>query len=123
MKIQESAENYLETILVLKRRLGAVRSIDVANELGFKKPSISVAMKKLRENGYITVDEDGHIELTPEGGERAEQVYERHCVLVDFLTRIGVSPATAQEDACRIEHVLSAQTFACIRAHLAQMPQ
>lgn len=117
MKIQESAENYLETILVLYRRTGAVRSIDIVNELEFSKPSVSVAMKNLRENGYITVDAGGFITLLPAGLEIAERIYERHTLLTDWLTALGVSPETAAEDACRMEHVISSESFEAIKRH------
>ncbi len=117
MKIQESAENYLETILILQQRTGAVRSIDIANELDFSKPSVSIAMKNLREHGYISVDAGGFITLLPAGREIAERIYERHMLLTDWLTALGVSPETAAEDACRIEHVISAESFAAIKKH------
>ncbi len=117
MKIQESGENYLETILVLSRRNGSVRSIDIANALGFSKPSISFAMKHFRENGYITVDNSGYIELTRKGQEIAETVYERHALLSKCLIALGVSEKTARQDACRIEHVLSQETFNVIKSH------
>ena len=116
MKIQESAENYLETILILRDRKGFVRSIDIAAELEFSKPSVSVAMKNLRENGYIEVDELGHITLTPAGEEIAQRIYERHTFLSSWLAALGVDPKVAAEDACRIEHVISAESFAAIRA-------
>ena len=103
MKIQESAENYLETILILKERKGFVRSIDIAAELEFSKPSVSVAMKNLRENGYIEVDDLGHITLTAAGAEIAERIYERHTFLSSWLTALGVDPKVAVEDACRID--------------------
>lgn len=115
MKIQESAENYLETILVLHKRAGAVRSIDIANELNFSKPSISRAMKLLRENAYITMDRDGYISLTQAGALIAESMYERHTALAGHLMRLGVSEDTAIQDACRIEHVISQETFERIR--------
>ena len=117
MKIHESAENYIETIYVLKRRLGEVRSIDIANELGFSKPSVSIAMKNLRENGYAEVDAAGYIDLTPAGLEIAERMYERHTILTDFLVGLGVDPEIAAEDACRIEHVISAESFDAIKAN------
>ena len=117
MKIQESAENYLETILILHQRTGAVRSIDIANELQFSKPSVSIAMRNLRENGYIQVDEAGFITLLPQGQEIAERIYERHTLLTDWLTALGVTPKTAAEDACRIEHVISAESFEAIKEH------
>ena len=120
MKIQESAENYLETILILRERKGFVRSIDIAGELEFSKPSVSVAMKNLRENGYIQVDELGHITLTDSGEEIAQRIYERHTFLSTWLTALGVDPKVAAEDACRIEHVISAESFSAIRAHVEE---
>lgn len=117
MKIQESAENYLETILVLKQKSSAVRSIDIVNELGFKKPSVSVAMKNLRENGCILMDSDGYITLTEKGSAIAEKVYERHRLLTDCLVALGVDRETASEDACRIEHVISEESFEKIKEH------
>ena len=120
MKIQESAENYLETILILSKRKGAVRSIDIANELGFTKPSVSVAMKNLRENGYAKTDEDGTITLTDKGRKIAETIYERHTFLSDWLAALGVEASTAAEDACRIEHVISAESFEAIKRHVQQ---
>ncbi len=115
MQIKESAENYLEMILILKERIGHVRSIDIANELGFTKPSVSVAMKKLRENGYIHVDESGYITLEKEGYDIASQIYDRHQTLTDLLISIGVSKETATEDACKIEHVISNESYRCIK--------
>ena len=115
MQIQESAENYLETILILKNRKGIVRSIDIVNELDFSKPSVSVAMKNLRENGYIEVDDNGYISLLPEGRKIAETMYERHTAISGWLKEIGVSPETAVEDACRIEHVISAESFEAVK--------
>ncbi len=120
MKIQESAENYLESILILGQRNGTVRSIDVANELGFSKPSVSIAMKNLRENGYITVDDSGLISLTDKGRDIAETIYERHTLLSDWLIRLGVDEKTAVQDACRMEHVISAESFAAIKRHATQ---
>ncbi len=120
MKIQESAENYLETIYVLRRRIGDVRSIDIANELEFSKPSVSVAMKNLRANNYIEVDAGGYITLTPSGQEIAEKVYERHTLFTDWLISLGVDKTVAEEDACRIEHVISAETFDAIKKHTSQ---
>lgn len=117
MKIHESAENYLETILMLKKDKGSVRSIDIAHELGFSKPSVSVAMKNLRENGYITVENGGEINLTDAGLEIANKMYERHTLLTGWLTALGVSPETAAEDACKIEHVISVESFEAIKAH------
>ena len=118
MKIQESAENYLETILMLGQSGQPVRSIDIVNELGYSKPSVSVAMKKLRENGYINMDNDGHITLTASGAEIAERMYERHTLLSSFLIRLGVDEKTAVEDACRIEHVISPETFQKLKDHV-----
>lgn len=118
MKIQESAENYLETILILSERSTYVRSIDIANELNFTKPSVSVAMKKLRENGYINMDNDGYITLSETGLEIAERMYERHTLLSSFLIRLGVDEKTAVEDACRIEHVISPETFQKLKDHV-----
>ena len=118
MDIHESAENYLETVLVLTNRLGAVRSIDIVNELAFSKPSVSIAMKKLRESGYVHMDATGYITLTPSGLEIAEKMYERHTLLSGCLIALGVNPQTAMEDACRIEHVISQETFERIRAHI-----
>ena len=112
MKIQESAENYLETILILKNKNGAVRSIDIANELGFSKPSVSVAMKNLRENGYIEVD---YITLLDSGRRIAEKIYERHTTLSKWLVSLGVDAKTAAEDACRIEHIISSESFEAIK--------
>ncbi len=117
MKIMESAENYLETILVLQNRIGNVRSIDIVSELGFSKPSVSIAMKNLRENGYIQMDENGFITLLSPGRAIAEKIYERHTFLTDWLTRLGVSPETAAEDACRIEHVISDESFQAMKKH------
>lgn len=120
LKIQESAENYLETILVLSLDKPYVRSIDIANELGFSKPSVSVAMKNLRNSGHIRVDENGHITLAPPGKKIAEMIYERHSILSQWLESLGVSRETASEDACRIEHVISEESFAAIKDHLKQ---
>lgn len=117
-KIQESAENYLETILILHQRNGSVRSIDIAAEMEFSKPSVSVAMKHLRERGHVTVDQDGLITLTPEGRRIAEAVYERHLLFTRWLTSLGVPPEVAAEDACRMEHVISEETFRAIQRHV-----
>ena len=116
MKIQESAENYLETILMLSQVKPHVRSIDIATELEFSKPSVSVAMKNLRENGYILVDPSGYITLSESGREIAETMYERHTLLSNWLMYLGVDRKTAVEDACRMEHILSAPH---IRGHQA----
>ena len=118
MKIMESAENYLETILVLKSKNGCVRSIDIANELGFSKPSISVAMKGFREEGYILVDREGKISLTGKGLEIATRVYERHQLIAKALMALGVSEATAYEDSCKLEHGLSDESFEKIKEHI-----
>ncbi len=115
---RESVENYLETILILKKRKGLVRSIDVVNEMEFTKPSVSVAMKKLREAGLVEVDREGHLTLTEEGQERAERVYERHRVLEEAFCRLGVPPEIAREDACRVEHVLHEESFQRIKEHV-----
>ena len=120
MKIQESAENYLETILVISHKKGMVRSIDIVNELEFSKPSVSVAMKNLRENGYIEMDKDGYIMLLDKGREIAEKIYERHTTLSKYLIALGVDPVVAAEDACRIEHVISAESFEAIKSHIKE---
>lgn len=117
MKIQKSAEDYLETILVLSFKGEGVHSINIATALNFSKPSVSIAMKKLRENGYITVDVEDHIHLTESGREIAERVYERHRVLSSLLIHLGVNEDTAKEDACQIEHVISAESFEKIKEH------
>ena len=117
MNIYESAENYLEAILSLHERHGLVRSIDIANELHFSKPSVSVAMKKLRESGYIEMDKDGFISLLPSGEEIARRIYERHKLLTQFLIQLGVSEKVAAADACKIEHDLSDESFEKIKAH------
>ena len=119
MQIRESAENYLETILILSQRKGKgeVRSIDIVNELEFSKPSVSVAMKNLRENSYITDHKDGYIRLTDKGLEIAEKMYERHTLLSQWLIKLGVDEKVAVEDACRMEHVISAESFAAIKKH------
>jgi len=118
LKIQESAEMYLETILVLSKKNNYVRSVDIAGELDYKKSSVSVAMKNLRENGYIAIDNDGHISLTAKGKEVAETMYERHNVISGWLIRLGVDEATAIEDACRIEHIISKESFDAIKRHV-----
>ena len=118
MNIYKSAEDYLETILFLRERNGFVRSIDIANELGFSKPSVSVAMKKLRESGYIEIGEGGEVLLLPKGEEIAQRMGERHRLLTRFFITIGVNPETAEDDACKIEHDLSSETFEKLREHL-----
>lgn len=114
----ESTENYLETILVLNHRLGNVRSVDIANEMNFTKPSVSVAMRNLRENGYITVSQEGFIHLTESGYAVAEQIYERHTIISNWLIMLGVDPRIAAEDACRIEHDVSPESFEAIKRHI-----
>ena len=111
MIIKESAENYLEAILSLKKSKGSVRSIDVANDLCVSKPSVSVAMKNFREEGYITVDENGFLDLTEKGFEIANSIYERHLVIAKVLMALGVSEKTAYEDSCKIEHCISVESF------------
>ena len=117
MNIYESAENYLEAILSLHERHGLVRSIDISNELHFSKPSDSVAMKKLRESGYIEMDKDGFISLLPSGEEIARRIYERHKLLTQFFIRLGVDPEVAAADACKVEHDLSEETFQKMKEH------
>ena len=114
-RADESQEDYLETILMLQKRLGQVRSIDIANEMNFSKPSVSIAMKNLREKSYITMSENGFITLTESGQKSAENVLERHTILSDWLISIGVSQKTALEDACRLEHDLSEESFEAIK--------
>lgn len=118
MKIKESAENYLETILMIKNEKGYVRSIDVANRLNFTKPSVSVAMKNFREDGYITVDSHGGISLTEKGMVIAERIYERHQIIAKALMNLGVDEKTAYEDSCKIEHDISDQSFQAIKKHV-----
>lgn len=117
MQVHESSEDYLEAILMLKERKGYVRSVDVANELAFTKASVSVAMKKLRENGYVQVDADGGLVLTEAGLSIARRVYDRHRLLTEFFVRLGVDPEVAARDACRVEHDLSEQTFSKLVEH------
>lgn len=119
MKTNESAENYLETILVLSHKKPVVRAVDIADELGFKKSSVSVAMKNLRERNQITVTPEGYIYLTEEGQKIADMIYERHEVLSSWLVRLGVDEETASEDACRIEHVISPKSFEAIKKFLS----
>ena len=120
MTIHKSAEDYLEAMLMLKEERGYIRSIDVAEKLGVTKPSVSYATKRLRESGYIAFDSAGMIVLLPSGLEIAERIYERHKLLTELLTGLGVSPETARADACKIEHDLSAETFDAIRKHAQQ---
>ena len=119
MSLNESAENYLETILILSQKLPVVRSVDIANELNFKKSSVSTAMKNLRENHYITVTEAGFIYLTDTGKEVAEMIYERHKILSFWLKQLGVSEEIALEVACKIEHVISKESFEAIKKLIA----
>lgn len=120
MVVNESAENYLETILILSKKLPVVRSVDIANELGFKKSSVSVAMKNLREKKHILMDHSGFITLTESGREIAEMIYERHQLLSSWLVQLGVCEVTAVEDACKIEHVISKESFQAIKNHVNQ---
>ncbi len=115
MKSNESAEDYLETILILEKKKPVVRSLDIAKEIGYKKSSVSVAMKNLYDRGHITITDEGYIVLTEEGRKIAESVYERHILLSDWLMRIGVPKETALEDACRIEHYISDESFAAVK--------
>lgn len=114
----ESVEDYLETILSLQNKIGNVRSIDIAHEMNFSKPSVSVAMKNLREKEYITVDDNGYIILTEKGKKQAEDTLERHTLISNWLISLGVDEDIAREDACRLEHDLSAESFAAIKKHL-----
>ena len=115
MKIQKAAEDYLEAMLMLKEKNGYIRSIDIAQLLGVTKPSVTYSTKRLRENGYITMDESGLITLTDSGMEIAQNIYNRHKVLTDFFIKLGVPVETAREDACKVEHDLSPETFQAIR--------
>ena len=122
LNVHESAENYLETILILSRMGEKVRSIDIVNVLEYSKPSISVAMKKLRKEGLIVMDEDGYITLTGKGRKIAESMYERHVAISDWLISLGVDKKTAVQDACRMEHVVSEKSFSAIRKHIEGSP-
>ena len=121
MQSSESSENYLETILILSQKLPVVRSVDIANELGYKKSSVSIAMKHLRERNHIVVSDAGFITLTDEGRAIAEMIFERHELLSKWLIAIGVSETTAIEDACRIEHVISAESFESVKKFIANL--
>ena len=114
----KSIEDYLETILSLQNTMGQVRSIDIVREMNFSKPSVSVAMKNLREKGYITISEEGYIDLTPSGRKQAEHVLEKHTLLSDWLISLGVDRETALDDACRMEHDISNKSFAAIKKHI-----
>lgn len=118
MQVRQSAEDYFEIIYMLKRKNGSVRAIDVVNELGFSKPTVSVAMKKFRENGFVTVDESGQIELTEAGLAIAKKTFEKHTVISEMLIMLGVPEEIALEDACRMEHGLSDESFAAMKEHL-----
>ncbi len=120
MALQESGEMYLETILILSQRNPFVRSVDISEHMGYSKPSISRAVNLLKTGGYILIDEDGHITLTDSGREVAEKILSRHTLLTEMLTRLGVSQETAAADACKMEHVISDETFEAIKKHLAQ---
>ena len=120
MHLQESGEMYLETILVLSRRLNKVRSVDVAEEMGYSKPSVSRAVGILKKNGYIIMDGSGHLYLTDEGRSVAEKTFERHRVLTKVFTKLGVSAGIAAEDACKIVHVISDETFEAIKRFVAE---
>ena len=120
LKTHESAENYLETIFFLKQGMDRVRSIDIVNELGFSKPSVSVAMKNLREKGLIEIDGDGYITLTVDGRQIAESMYERHMLISDWLIFLGVDKKIAVYDACRMEHAMSEQSFLAIKKHVEE---
>lgn len=117
-KYNESAENYLETILVLSKKLPVVRSVDIANELDFKKSSVSIAMKNLREKNHITVTDAGYIYLTESGKAIADMIYERHQILTSCLEKLGVSAEIADKDACKIEHIISKESFEAIKRHV-----
>ena len=114
-KSEESVQDYLETILVLSKKMPQIRSIDIANELHYSKPSVSVAMKNLKSKEYIVISDEGHISLTPQGKELAETVYERHALLSSWLIKMGVDPEIAAEDACKMEHDISPESFAAIK--------
>ena len=120
MQIHQSAEDYLECILKLSKQRPVVRSIDIANDMNYSKPSISVAMKNLRLNGYINVDESGFITLTDSGMEIASNIYDRHLILKKWLEFRGISPETAEQDACKIEHTLSKETYTALRKHIIE---
>ncbi len=123
MHLHESGEMYLETIYVLSKQIGDVRSLDVAEYMGFSKPSISRAVRLLKEGEYIIVDKDGYITLTASGLEIAEKIYERHTLLTKFLTALGVDERTAAEDACKMEHDISDATFEAIKNHITNKQQ
>jgi len=121
MKVHESAENYLETILILSRKEEKVRSIDIVNELEYSKPSVSVAMKNLREKGCIAMDDDGYITLTAKGRKIADSMYERHIAISNWLVFLGVDKKTAAQDACKMEHAMSEKSFHAIKNHIENL--
>lgn len=121
MKIQQSAEDYFETIYILKKRKGSIRAIDIVNELGFSKPTVSVALKKFRENGFVTVDSAGQINLTEAGLAIAKNIYEKHRIIAEVLISLGVDETTAYADSCRIEHCISDTSFSAIKEHFYAM--
>lgn len=117
---EESVEDYLETIYILSKRLPVVRSIDIATELGYSKPSVSVAMKNLKSKDFVTVSNEGYIFFTPKGKALASEIFERHTVLSDWLISLGVDPHTASEEACKIEHDISADTFRVLKKYISE---
>lgn len=121
LEIHEASENYLEAILMIKNKQGQVRSIDIVNHMNYSKPTISVAMKQFRENGYIEMDTDGYITLTEKGAEIANRTYERHVIIAEFLMSLGVDEKTAYEDSCKIEHDISEKSFQCIKAYCGKL--
>ena len=120
MALHSSGEMYLETIRILEGKLGAVRALDISREMGFSKPSVSRALKLLKLDGYVKIDDDGHIALTSSGREIAEKIYERHTILTGMLMALGVDESTAQDDACKIEHVISDESFEAIKKHMRE---
>ena len=122
MKLHASGEDYLETILVLQKKLGMVRSVDVARYMGVSKPSVCVAVNTLKDGGFLTMDEDHFLHLTDEGRATAEKIYERHCFFTEQLIAAGVDPKIAENDACRMEHVISAETFEALKRHVCPSP-
>ena len=120
MALQESGEMYLETILVLSHKKSAVRSIDICDHMGYSKPSVSRAVGLLKNGGYIVIDSDGHITLTELGKEVAQKIYDRHRILSEFLVKIGVDPEIAAEDACKMEHAISDETYLAIKKHISE---
>ena len=121
MSLHQSGEDYLEAIFVLRERNGMVHSIDVAQHLGYSKPSVSRAVSLLRGEGYLTMEKDGRLELTPAGVDVARSIFERHSFLKQWLVNLGVSAETAEEDACKIEHNISDETFQCLKSHVEKM--